>query len=315
MFVVPGVVALALEPMLFLLADRYPRRWFVRGGLLAQAITTALAAIAPGPISLCACLSIWAVAVGVGTSLGQATLVDNADDKERVLARWTLASLVGDLAGPLLLAAMAWRSAFAITSIACLAFALVIRVPDGSTTDEEDEAPLWQALKDALKDRALLGWLFAIALCDLLDEIFVVFASLRANEFGAPWPTITLIAFMAGAAIGLMRTWTLRTCAAACTACYLAWLLAPTAWLVALLAAFVGATAAPLYPLCAARAYARRPGASGSVLAASHLFTPLGLALPLLIGVVADRAGLVPALALLIVQPLALVIAGSKART
>lgn len=69
----------------------------------------------------------------------------------------------------------------------------------------------------------------------------------------------------------------------------------------------VGATAAPLYPLAAAQAYARRPGRSGSVLAASHLFTPLGLALPWLLGTVADRAGLLVALALLVVQPLGLV--------
>lgn len=316
MFVVPGLVALALEPILFLLADRYPRRWFIRGGLLAQAASTALAAIAPGPITLTACLSIWAVAVGVGTSLAQATLVDTADNKGRALARWTLASLVGDLAGPLLIAAVAWRSAFAIAAAIAVGLALIIRVPDAPpSTQDEPDAPLWQSLKDALRDRVLIAWLFAQALCDLLDEIFVVFATLRTGS------VLTVIAFMIGGAAGLFALdralvrWperrVLRATAGACVAVYVAWLAIPSP----LLAALVGATAAPLYPLCAAQAYARRPGASGSVLAAGHLFTPLGLALPLLVGLVADRAGLVPALALLIVQPLVLVIAGSKART
>jgi hypothetical protein len=50
------------------------------------------------------------------------------------------------------------------------------------------------------------------------------------------------------------------------------------------------------------------------VLAASHLFTPLGLALPFLIGVVADRAGMPVALALLLVQPLGLALLAAVSR-
>jgi hypothetical protein len=70
----------------------------------------------------------------------------------------------------------------------------------------------------------------------------------------------------------------------------------------------VGACAAPLYPLAAAQAYARAPNASGAVLAAGHLFTPLALALPFLVGSVADHAGTSAALALLAAQPLGLVV-------
>jgi hypothetical protein len=49
-----------------------------------------------------------------------------------------------------------------------------------------------------------------------------------------------------------------------------------------------------------------RPDASGVVLAAGHVFTPLALALPFLLGVVADHAGTWAALALLLVQPVGL---------
>jgi hypothetical protein len=42
------------------------------------------------------------------------------------------------------------------------------------------------------------------------------------------------------------------------------------------------------------------------VLAASHLFTPLGLALPFVLGVIADAAGIEIALAVLVIQPIAL---------
>ena len=96
--------------------------------------------------------------------------------------------------------------------------------------------------------------------------------------------------------------------AIACAIAYAGWLAAPEAWSSAILMIVVGATAAPLYPLAMAQAYALRPGASGSVQAAGHLFTPLGLALPLLVGVVADHAGTRLALATLLAEPLGLVV-------
>ena len=47
---------------------------------------------------------------------------------------------------------------------------------------------------------------------------------------------------------------------------------------------------------------------TGAVLAAGHLFTPLALALPFLVGTVADHAGTLAALALLVAQPAGLVV-------
>jgi hypothetical protein len=76
----------------------------------------------------------------------------------------------------------------------------------------------------------------------------------------------------------------------------------------------VGATSSTLYPLAAATAYARCPGRSGVVIAGNHLFTPIGLALPWLLGMVADRAGTMVALALLIAQPIGLAALGYVSR-
>jgi hypothetical protein len=100
--------------------------------------------------------------------------------------------------------------------------------------------------------------------------------------------------------------------AACCAVAYAAWLAAPTAWTSAALMLPVGAFAAPLYPLAAAQAYALRPDAPGTVLAASHLFTPVGLALPFAVGVVADHAGTHVALALLALQPIALALLAGR---
>ncbi|HEX5060449.1 MAG TPA: hypothetical protein VFV99_13870 [Kofleriaceae bacterium] len=100
----------------------------------------------------------------------------------------------------------------------------------------------------------------------------------------------------------------LAASAIGCAVSYVPWLAAPTPLLSMLLMVPVGACVAPLYPLAAAQAYARQPDASGAVLAAGHLFTPLALALPFLVGTVADHAGTLAALVLLLLQPLGLVV-------
>lgn len=346
LFVGPGVVSLVLEPIVFLLADRHPRVWFIRGGLTVMAAAALACAIAPGPISLAVALSISWVATGAGVSLAQATLLDAApDQRARTMARWTLLSLIGDLLTPALLALLAvvgvtvggehWRAAYLVVAIALGTWAVVVwltPIPDGVGTVDEDEAEtetetgpvpapgLWAALRDALRDRVLIAWLFGLALCDLLDEILVVFAALHVRDAlggGAMAQSAVVAASMAGGAVGLVALdRLLRTrgeaelligFGLACAGAFVAWLFAPTVWASAALMLVVGATATPLYPLVAAQAYARRPASSGSVLAASHLFTPLALGLPFLVGLVADRAGTHVALALLIVEPLGLV--------
>jgi len=330
LFVVPGVAALVLEPLLFVLADRWPRRHFVRCGLAAMALGALGAALAPGPITLAAANTLWFVAAGIAVALTEATLVDMwPDARARTMARWSLLSLAGDIGAPALLGALAgdWRTGFTIAAgvLAVWWLATTLRPfpqPPPSPVEPGDEEPsLLAALRDALGDRTLLFWLFGTALCDLLDEILVVFASLHVRDdlgAGTTWQSVTIGAFVLGGAAGLFaldrllkyrsERWLLVAAGLACAVCYTAWLFAPTVWLCAALMVPVGATAAPLYPLAAAQAYARRPGRSGSVLAASHLFTPLGLALPWLLGAVADRAGIPVALALLVAQPLGLVV-------
>lgn len=99
----------------------------------------------------------------------------------------------------------------------------------------------------------------------------------------------------------------LVACAAATTALWLTWIGAggtPAApWLLGALSFALGAFAAPMWPLATARAYAS--GAPPGVVAAmDQLFVPIEVAAPLVVGVVADRAGLAAALLVLLVQPL-----------
>ncbi|TMQ05865.1 MAG: MFS transporter [Deltaproteobacteria bacterium] len=332
LFLVPGLVQLVLDPVWFWLAERFGRPWLVRGGLAIMAAAQLVAAVAPGPVTLTSALSVWGLAAGAANSLSELTLIDHRpDERARTLARWTLLSLLGYVGAPVVLGGLAliapqaaWRVGFAIAGamLAVWAVAVSLRAfPAAAVAAVDDEPPLWQAAREALRDRVLIGWLFGTALCSLLDEILIVFASLHVrDELGATatGQNAVVVAFIAGGAIGLVGLERLLArygehrlmiaAGLACGAAFAAWLAAPALWLSVVLMVPVGATAAPLYPLATAQAYARCPGRSSVVLVASHLFAPLVLALPWLLGWVADRAGTLCALALLAVQPIGLVV-------
>ncbi|HMG21708.1 MAG TPA: MFS transporter [Kofleriaceae bacterium] len=333
LFLVPGVVQLVLDPLWFVLAERVGRAWLVRGGLAVMAVTMLIAAVAPGPVTLAGAISIWGVATGAAVSLTELTLIDRWPDRRaRTMARWTLMALVGDFAAPLLLGALAviapgrqaWRTAFAIVGGLLAVWTVVVSLrpfPAAPVTADDDEPPLWQAAREALRDRVLIGWLFGTALCNLLDEILIVFASLHVrDQLGAsPAEQSAMVgAFVAGGAIGLIGLERLLArhsehrmviaAGIACAVAFAAWLAAPTVWLAIALMVPVGVTAAPLYPLATAQAYARCPGRSSVVLVTSHLFAPFALALPWLLGWIADRAGTLAALAVLAAQPIGLVV-------
>jgi MFS family permease len=333
LFLVPGVAQLVLDPVWMLLLERVGRPWLIRGGLAIMAASSLVAAAAPGPVTLAAALSIWGVATGAATSCSELTLIDRWPDRQaRTMARWTLLALVGDFAAPLLLGALAvvvpgragWRIAFAVVGGLLAVWAVAAApspLPAAAAAEPANQPPLWRAAREALRDRVLIGWLFGTALCNLLDEILIVFASIYArDELGATAVAQSAMvgAFIAGGAIGLVGLDRLLArhgehrlviaAGIACGAAFAAWLAAPGVWSAVALMVPVGATAAPLYPLASAQAYARCPGRSSVVLVTSHLFAPLALALPWLLGWIADRAGVVSALALLAAQPVGLVV-------
>lgn len=337
-FVVPAVIGFVIEPVVFLLSDRYPRKWFVAGGLGAMAAASFVSAFAPSAAMLSVGIAVWYIAAGASASLSQATLVDrDPAQSARTMTRWTLFAAVGDLVAPLALGGLAalgfsWRANFVLVGIALAVWCVAVtacRFPEthAAGEDEPEKPPLWRAFLEAMRDRVLILWLLGLALCDLLDEILVVFASLHVRiELGAGpgWQSAIIAGLVVGGIAGLALLDRLLTkysdqtlmiaCSLACAVTYAVWLAAPSLLLSAILIVPVGATSATLYPLAAARAYARCPGRSGVVLAGNHLFTPLGLALPWLLGMVADRAGTFVALALLIVQPLGLAVLARASR-
>ena len=333
LYVVPGLVALVIDPLVYFAAERVGRPVMVRLGLAAMAAAFFAAAIAPGAVTLACAISVWHVACGAAIAFSEVTLVDLwPEQRARTMARWTLFASVGDLGGPVLLGALAmlgisgerWRIGFLVIGalVAMLAIAVALRrFPTPPAAPDENEPTLWQATREAIRDRVLICWLFGCALCNLLDEILIVFASIHLrDDLGATavGQSVVISAFIVGTTLGLVVLDRLLTrhreqrliiaIGSACAAVFALWLAAPTVWLSALLMLAVGLTAGPLYPLAIAQAYARCPGRSSVVLVVSHLFSPIALAIPWLLGRVADHAGALAALALLAAQPIGLVV-------
>jgi len=202
---------------------------------------------------------------------------------------------------------------------------------DAPTSDDDDddepEGSIWQTLRAALRDRELMLWLSACALCCLLDEILVAFGALFLRDELGAGVEVQGLAFLAaavGGAVGLFLTDRLLArvdplrlliaTSVATAVVFVLWLGARTIPASVILLGLVGLFCSPLYPICAARAYAARPGQSGLVAAMDQLFAPVPVLAPLLIGFVADRVGIVIALAILVLQPAGVTLVALAAR-
>jgi predicted MFS family arabinose efflux permease len=329
-FAAMTVLAILLEPPLFLLADRLPRRWFVCGGLAALGAVCIAAGLAPGYGFLIAALLLYGPLSGCGVALAQATLADaRHDDLERVLVRWTFAGALGDLATPALVALAAvftigWRGAFVASGVILVLYAgllwtrpFPLRAPTG---DAEPEGPgLVRSLGLALRDRRLAVWAFAVTLCALMDEILVAFTSLYLRDVlgmdlasRSAALSLLLVGALAGLAAGdtLLRHFEARrillSSALLCAGAWLGFLNSGSALAASASLFATGLTAAIQYPIAKAQAYRAFPGRSGAVNAVLTLFGVLELPLPILLGWLGDRFGLEIALGALIVQPLGL---------
>ena len=322
--VLPVLLALVVEPAAMWLADGPWRRPLLIGSTLTWSASFAFAAQAESAWSLGVALLFAGPASGVTLGVARIALLSRNSNPERVLTRWTLWASAGDLAGPLLIALLfsvggSWRQGFLTFAGILAVYALLCSVvPLGRTADEAQvSSPFWPTVRQASTDRPLLIWLLATSLCTLLDEIMIVLSTLRVSSLPGGSPGLASLgaaAFLAGTLLGLLvleRGWIPVRLPWACTVSLLGLLLVilarDTNWTTVGL--FVtGLGAGPQYPVALARAHARRPDRPGLVSALSALLTPLDLALPLLVGLWADRFGLGPALALLAFQPLGILI-------
>ena len=105
MLALPAFLGSALDPLIGLAGDTPRRTALIFFGGLAFAASAALSGLAVGFWTLLVALLIGNPATGAFVSLAQATLMDHAPaERERNMARWTIAGSVGYVAGPVLIA-------------------------------------------------------------------------------------------------------------------------------------------------------------------------------------------------------------------
>ena len=328
-----GALAVVLEPPLLLVSERFPRRWFVCGGLGALGAICLLAAAAPSYGWLVVALLLFGPASGVGVGLSQATLMDaHPERREQMMVRWTLAGALGDLAAPGFLALCAFlgggfRLGFAVVGATLALYAALLwtrpfPARPGAPEDGSPAPGLRARLRSAAGRRSFLAWGGAVLLCGLMDEILVAFGALFLRDrVGADVGerAAILTALMVGAGLGLpvadrllRRAPPRRLLAASALLAglfFAAWLRARTPLASGALLFATGFFASMHYPLAKAQAYRALPESSATVNALLTAGGALMLPVPLLLGLVADGPGLAFALGLLLLQPLGLLAA------
>ena len=331
LFTLPELAAMGLEPILLLAADRWGTKPAMVLGLLAMGLGLLGCALATGLWSLAFAATVYFIGNGVGVNLAKTTLMDSFPEQRAwLMARWTLLGALGDIGTPVFVAVLAWstlgwRTAFVVVGLLILvqAFAL-LRAPNPLPEPEEDEPGLWEVLRELASERLMFLWLFASALCGLPDEVFVAFGGLyllHVFQADTAARSSVLACFMAGGVLGVValeralargvRSRRLLVGASAMAAVtFIGWMAAPSLPISAVAIAGVGFFAAQLWPLTETEAYDAWPGSATQVEVASYVFAPIQLAVPLLIGLVAETWGIGWALGVLLLQPILVLCVG-----
>jgi MFS family permease len=335
----PLFTALVVEAPLFLLAARLGRRRLAAASLATFAVTAAFATMATSPLALAACFAVASPASGIALGLVQASQLDrDPTRREHWMTRWTLAASLGDLAAPVMLALVTtigfgWRATFVPVSLALAALAVVTwRAPEASFTlteeADDEELSMFAGVRRAARTPRLLLWTLGVQLCDLLDEIFVIFAALFLHEVrGASAQHAMLVLFVGALSCSLGLVVTERALRRAsprallvassilCAASLVGFVLLPGRGAELALVFALGFFSAPLYPLAKAQAYSTLPDAPDVVNATGSAFTTLAVVLPVCVAWLAERWGLDVAMLALCAQPLGLLLLASLVRT
>jgi MFS transporter, FSR family, fosmidomycin resistance protein len=329
---VPGLIGSALDPLIGAAGDTSRRRALLVLGGVGFMISTALSAGAFGFWTLLIALVIGNPAVGAFVSLAQATLMDLAPaQRERNMARWTLSGSFGYVGGPILLSAalwlgLGWRAA--VASLALLALPLTAAASRTPRIAPQEPQTLGASLATAfaaLRRREVLRWLATLEAADLLLDVFHGFLALYLVDVARFDPRAAAIGVAVWTGAGLAGDWLLlhvlrrvdglrylRLTALAALACYPAFLLAGSPEVKLVLVAVLGLLNSGWYAIPQARLYGSLEGRSGAAVAVGGVGGLVASAVPLVLGAVAESAGLGPTMWILLLAPLALVTATAR---
>ncbi len=327
----PGLIALAGEPLIGLLGDTRYRRALVVGGCAATGLGLWLTGIAQTFGLILTAFSIMYIASGAYVNLSQATLIDrNPVRAEQTMARWTLLGSIGVSVAPILVtAALAlgygWRGVYLALAIVAGFYTLLLMRPrlDLHANADANAVSLLPMLRDlvaALRQRELLRWLILTELADLmLDKLLEVTGLYFHDVAGVSVAEASgAVAILTGAGLvgnillvplleRVSGTRVLRVTALLVLGLYIAFLLVPSTWLRLILIGAIGFCTSGWFAILQGKTYSTLPGQSGLIVAAGSLSNVVKLLVPVVIGYIADLFGLQWAMWLLALGPLALI--------
>lgn len=327
---VPALVGNVLEPAIGIYGDAGRRRALLLGGGLAFALAVALSAVAPSFGPLLVALVLFYPASTAFVSLSQASLMDLApDERERNMARWTLAGSIGIVVGPLPIALGAgWRPTTLFLGVAALALVVAAsRLPVAAFHEPEDVRAVLRGALRSFRDREVARWLALLELADLMLDVLFGFLALyfvdvvgtsaaQAALAMAVWTGAGLVgdALLLAALARVSGPRYLRATALAVTFVFPAFLLVEDGGAKLVLLALLGLLNAGWYAIPKAGLYSALPGRGGTAIAVGSLTGFAGALIPLVIGLLAGTIGLAPTMWLLLLAPLALLVGLPRSR-
>jgi MFS transporter, FSR family, fosmidomycin resistance protein len=339
----PGVVGNLVEPPLAILSDVWKRRALILAGGIFFAASALLTALSWSFMVLLIALVVFNPSSGMFVGLSQAVLMDAEPARqEQNMARWELSGALGNVVGPLALAAclmfgLGWRSLFAsffLLTLGLIAaawrFPLSKPLPLNNGEAEQHQGIL-HGLREAwraLRRREVWRWLVLLEFADLTMDGLHGFLALYLVDIGgmsemrasvgvfvwkcAALPGYLLLIRLLERVRGIAY---LRLSAVAVAFLFTAFLVAPGAFLKMLILCLLGFSNAGWYSILKAQLYKSMPGQSGTVLAVANVFGLVGSLTPLWLGMVAERYGLKAAMWLMLLGPVALICALPRAKS
>jgi predicted MFS family arabinose efflux permease len=308
-------------------ADYVSRRWLSAFGALAYAAAMIVFGLSHSIWVMTAAAFVWGASSDAFVHGAEIALVDLASENlPRALAKQNTWSSIGDLLGPITLAATAalavgWRGAFVGLGVLMLGYAALLASQRFPPPHPPEHLPHpFAGVLAILRDRRVLVLAAAMALFSLLDEPLAAFliafhehvrreTPVLANALILAWTVGQIAAFaLYDRLVGDRKPASMIIASTIVVGLSLPVAVFAPAFALELVAMTIfGGAGAIFYVTLNAQLLGQRPGQAGSVSAAISLVGMIGLGFPAVVGAVSDAYGLAAGLGLYVLVPIAIV--------
>jgi FSR family fosmidomycin resistance protein-like MFS transporter len=340
---IPGLVSSVVEPILGILGDVWRRKIIIVSGGILFGLSLLLTAISKQFQILLLSFVIFFPASGAFVTLSQANLMDSDPNRRNQnMARWTFAGSLGVVLGPLVLGVFImcgrnWRDIFIGLGLLALLLAgfsyrkqkkinYAIEINKERLTSDGFLVGLKVAIK-SIKNREVVRWLLLLEFSDLMLDILLGFLALYLVDVAGFSSQSAVLAIAIWTGAGLLGDYLLiplldrvdgmrylHISVFLELGLFPAFLLFQMGWVKLVVIGLLGFFNSGWYAILKGELYTSMPGKSGTVMTLSNVAGVFGKSIPLLIGMVADRIGLAPAMWILLAGPIALLVGLPKRR-